>query len=438
MAANALERRHVLVLGSRSAIGRLLIDDLEQRGFSPVAVSSRTCDLLSQTCVEELIQSLLCHTGRWLFAVQLSTTYGMKDTVMARNVARIVDALSIPRLVFVSSWVVMFEPSLLSTAYIRAKRECETFYRAHWEQQPHRIRIVRPSVVIGSKALVHQRLLDALTHVAAIVPDNLARCFVPVQQVVEAIVGLGREPADDLRTHCVLGRLCSVRSLVAGDPASRGALPALVHAACAPLRLLLGALFEMLAMICSYFRGWVMLSLTPRSEEDVLAICSPFNVRHVQVLGRGAMWKYYKHSFPGAGARRAPGHLDRAHRGVRRGDAGKVLVNMGRHAGIVRLNAGSIVVRAGTTFTDLLQDLRRANRTLLVRTAFRRALLAIPSEELTRRPGPRAPDPNYKFITAGAAAMVPVHGSSLAHPLVNDCIRSLKYLSNGCAAASLP
>jgi len=79
---------------------------------------------------------------------------------------------------------------------------------------------------------------------------------------------------------------------------------------------------------------------------------------------------------------------------------------MRNHRGIVRTSKSSVVVRSGTTFADLLTELQPTGRTLLVH-------------------------PNYKYITAGAAVMVPVHGSSLKHPLVNNCILSVTYLSGG-------
>lgn len=86
---------------------------------------------------------------------------------------------------------------------------------------------------------------------------------------------------------------------------------------------------------------------------------------------------------------------------------------MRNHRGIVRTSKSSVIVRSGTVFADLLTELQPTGRTLLVH-------------------------PNYKYITAGAAVMVPVHGSSLKHPLVNNCILSVTYLSGGCGAAPAP
>jgi FAD/FMN-containing dehydrogenase len=79
---------------------------------------------------------------------------------------------------------------------------------------------------------------------------------------------------------------------------------------------------------------------------------------------------------------------------------------MRHHKGIVRRSETSVIVKSGTTFTDLLEALTPLGQTLLVH-------------------------PNYKYITAGAAVMVPVHGSSLKHPLVNNCILRVTYLSGG-------
>ncbi|KAJ1639768.1 hypothetical protein T492DRAFT_856088 [Pavlovales sp. CCMP2436] len=113
----------VLVLGSRSAIGRKFIDALDSVKLEPVAVSSQVCDLLEAESVDKLIAQLRPLKGTFRFAVQFSTTYGARDLLMARHVARIVNALEIPRLVFLSSWVVMLDPSLMSTCYIEAKRK---------------------------------------------------------------------------------------------------------------------------------------------------------------------------------------------------------------------------------------------------------------------------------------------------------------------------
>jgi nucleoside-diphosphate-sugar epimerase/sulfur carrier protein ThiS len=372
----------VLVLGSRSAIGRKFLEALDGCKLEAVAISSAQCNLLDPESVDKLIAQLRQHVGTFRFAVQFSTTYGSADLPMARQVARVINALAIPRLVYLSSWVVMADQSLLSTSYIEAKRKCEAFYRDVWHNEPRKLRIVRPSVVIGDGALMHQRLLDRLARVSYLVPHCLARCFVDVDEVVSATLQIALNETDSLRTHCVLGPLRTVREAIgAVEPASHAERA--LYAALAPVRLLLAALVHALAYVCCYFRGWLALFVTPATEEDVLALCSPYNVQHVQVLGRGAIYKYYKQRFD---------H--------------KLLINMRHHKGIVRCSEQSVVVRSGTTFADLLDNLTPTGRTLLVH-------------------------PNYKYITAGAAVMVPVHGSSLTHPLVNNCILSITYMSGG-------
>lgn len=293
-----------LVLGSRSAIGRKFIDSLDGAKLEPVAVSSQMCNLLDPASVDKLIEQLRPFTGTFRFAVQFSTTYGKDDVAMAVQVARLVNALSIPRLVFLSSWVVMLDKSLTSTGYIEAKRRCESFYRATWESEPQRLRIVRPSVVVGDRKLLHQRLLDLLALAPALIPHSLARCFVDVDEVVRATLAIALEEGEGLRTHCVLGPLRSVRE-AAGCSEPSTLLGRASHAALAPVRVWLGLLVSALAYVCCYFRGWLALLVTPQSEEDVLALCSPHNVKHVQVLGRGAIYKYYKQRFPGARRLRA-------------------------------------------------------------------------------------------------------------------------------------
>lgn len=428
----------VLVLGSRSAIGRRFIDALDGAKLEPVAVSSQMCNLLDPASVDKLIEQLRSFTGTFRFAVQFSTTYGAGDVAMAAQVARLVNALSIPRLVFLSSWVVMLDKSLVSTGYIEAKRTCEAFYREAWQSDPKRLRIVRPSVVVGDSKLLHQRLLNLLAFVPALIPYSLARCFVGVDDVVAATLAVALE-SDGLRTHCVLGPLRSVRE-AAGCSEPTTLLGRATHAALAPVRLWLCLLVSVLAFLCCYFRGWLALFVTPETEEDVLALCSPHNVKNVQVLGRGAIYKYYKQRFPGArpsALSSAPGvavcstslrccrvgfflrtcpavaHAPRAAekylgspRALPSQFAGKLLINMRHHKGIVRRTDKTVIVRSGTTFADLLDSLQPTGQTLLVH-------------------------PNYKYITTGAAVMVPVHGSSLEHPLVNNCIRSVTYLSAG-------
>lgn len=296
------ERSRVLVLGSRSAIGRKFIDALENAGLEPVVISSSACNLLDAADVDKLIASLQGaeHAGQWRFAVQFSTTYGSKDLLMARHVARIIDALAIPRLVFLSSWVVMLDSSLLSTSYIDTKRKCEAFYRDHWCDEPRRLRIVRPSVVVGDDALLHQRLLNRLALAPALVPAELRRCFIDVHDLVSATMQIAMQEGDGLRTHCVLGPLRPVRDAIGCTDSTSSIGAAVVHALCAPARLALCCLMYALAALCCYFRGWLAGCVTPQTEEDVLALCSPHNVQHVQVLGRGAVVKYYKQQFPGA------------------------------------------------------------------------------------------------------------------------------------------
>lgn len=75
----------------------------------------------------------------------------------------------------------------LMLRYIAAKKECERLLKSHWSSNPSRLRIVRISVAIGDRRLLHDKLLRRIAPFASLLPDNMRRCFIHVNELCQAV-----------------------------------------------------------------------------------------------------------------------------------------------------------------------------------------------------------------------------------------------------------
>lgn len=356
-----------LVLGSCQPEARAFISAAEKAGLSVIPASRDACDITDTISMWAFMSTLQGVELRYV--VSFFTPPAELAESACANVCRLIKECGIRRFVYVSAFRAVLEPDAHSRFVVS-----ERAYRAALDHDSDVLRIVRPGVVAGPKTAL-QRLLTVLDYVAVATPAGLMTCVVDADELASALVNIAGEEKTALRTHCVLGKLVSLRSML---PSAK---PTRLEPVLEVLRLVI---MQIVILACAFFpalKHYMLNGVSPNTEEDVLALCSPHNKKGVQVLGRGAICKYYKQSFPG-----------------------KLPVSMRNHSGIVKLTPKSVVVRAGTTFADLLQQLGPTGRTLLVH-------------------------PNYSSITAGAAVMVPVHGSSLKHPLVNSCVLSVRYLN---------
>ena len=390
----------VLILGANSAVAQVYMELLARYSVPCTPVTRKDCDLLDPAAIDAYVGR---NQGRqFRYAVHFATTYTDADVPMARNIARLVDGLQIPRLVFMSSWVVLLEDAPISgTKYIAAKRECEKLLREHWASQPERLRIVRISVAIGDQRLLHDKLLRRLAPLAFMLPSNMRRCFIDVHELCAATRAIAASEGG-LQTHCVLGPLRTVAEiateLVETQPGPRGghgfflavlgAIKTVVttpvgfilrHTVGRILRFAVYALLFWASKLCTYFKGWCVDEFAPSSQTDLLSLVSPHNLPYVQFVGGGAV-------------RNAWGCIE-PHRTV---------VSTRNFNGILAVGAKSVVCKSGTVFKELLDYL--AARDLAPTVV-----------------------PNYSYISIGAAALGPVHGSSLELPLCAQSIGQVQW-----------
>lgn len=396
----ATQHLPVLVLGSNSAVAQVFIELLTKHNVPVVRVTRKECDFLNVASINAFVAR---NKGNaFSYAVHFATTYSAADVQMAKNVTVLIDGLDVQRLVFMSSWVVMLEDApIAGTPYIAAKRECERLLREHFEKNPERLRIVRISVAIGDRRLLHDKLLRKLAPFTFLLPSNMRRCFINIHELCAAIQDVALTEGG-IQTHCVHGPVRTVAEMAtelvatSGDEPATGVFAALAGAiktlfkvATFPAVFLLRkvgvlrwAMYIVLfwaSKLCTYFRGWNISEFAPATQTDLLALVSPHNLPYVQFVGGGAV-------------RNAWGCIE----------AQRAVVSTRNFNGISAVGHKSVVCKSGTVFKELLDFL--AERDLAPTVV-----------------------PNYSYISIGAAALGPVHGSSLELPLCAQSIGQVKW-----------
>jgi hypothetical protein len=241
-----------------------------------------------------------------------------------------------------------------------------------------RVVVFRPSDVLspGSRAAAWLRRLGFLY---PLVPRRLRGCCLNGQELFAAIEAQRRAAGPrGPRVLTLLGPNRPWREWMV-EHGARGSWRFCLTAACAVLSLLMvghiaGAVLALLARWRPTLRRWCLDTLRPGSLAELLALCNPYNYRHVKVVGYNNGVVHFGQRYPD-----------------------KTVVST---VGCNRvLLAGPDVLRAdcGTTVRKALDFLAGAGLELPV-------------------------VPNYSYVALGTAFFVPIHGSAADFSTIADTI----------------
>mmetsp|Transcript_31163 Transcript_31163/g.54785 ORF Transcript_31163/g.54785 Transcript_31163/m.54785 type:complete len:668 (+) Transcript_31163:22-2025(+) len=328
------------------------------------------------------------------WVVHLATTYNVKkDMAMVSNLLELTTRRGIPNFCFFSSWVVSFPRRLVREPYLKMKGECEKQIREFCGQHDKHFLIVRPSVVIGEN-LSWTRTLNRLWYVRHLIPRNMFRCWISIDQVTSAVdhhfkaVEMGRAES---RVMQLLGERESLyqatqsRTLTSDhwDPLPDPVSQAFLWLA-APLtfgfRMLAYVVLWMVSLFSTYLNSFYIQHFKPKSEEELLSFFNCYNNCMISGAENMLLWHYTP-----------PWIIEQK----------KILVTSRGLRTIHSITKDSVVCDAGVTIAELLKAL--AKKKLTVSTY-----------------------PNYHDISLGACVAGPVHGHSHQFATVASLIQNIR------------
>ena len=182
-----------------------------------------------------------------------------------------------------------------------AAAETETFYLRRLQPLADRIVVFRPGHVLSDRAPT-QRWVRRFGVLLTLVPESLASCFVEGEELFAAIARELETTGRKLRTVTLLGAHRPWRDLVA-PPRSLVGRVFLGIARTMLALLLLGPIAAwLLRLLVNRFpalAGCNVTLLRPTSMQELLALCNPYNIRHVKVVGYNNGVLHFGHRYPG-------------------------------------------------------------------------------------------------------------------------------------------
>lgn len=380
--------------GAKGRIGRLLCESL---GETCLPITRDGCERVHASDLESEPPRLRDGTPSPEWIVHLATTHGPSDLDILKNLLSFCFSTGVRKVIFLSTWSVLFPEVGIDATYTTVKRDCENVLIS---SRLDRCVIVRPSVVVGSGEQQWDDVLRRLSPFGQFLAGSY-RCFVSIDVVIDTILAVvsGNEKRDVIT---LLGERRSLRSAV---PPSRLAIPVAASAllivtsvVCivvakarpSPSRIAAAAVVATIVwLVCryaiarhSFARSFFRSDLFPRTVADVLSVSEESNFSI-----RGENNKNMLFSPMSA-----------------RPD--KPIVSLRCLKGMEFTGEGTVRVGAGVTFLDLIPFLR--NRGVALQNC-----------------------PNYHNISIGACIATPVHGSDLNKPFVADLVRSFSYVHAG-------
>ncbi|MEO1614716.1 MAG: FAD-binding protein, partial [Planctomycetota bacterium] len=402
---------NLLITGAGGGIGQHLCRHLSTRHeVIPLSRSPREksrfepCDLVAgPPQLRSNVDSQIAGDVDWI--IHLATTYDIDDDLaMLDNLVKFAEQHEVENFLYVSSWVVHFPRRRLAASYIEMKRRCE---QRLLQSGIPKVRIIRPSVVVGS-GLSWTKILKRLALFAAVIPAKFSRSFVTIDEVNSCIDNVISSQSESVVVTCLGKRMSlAAKAREYRSPKtlliSRSIVVAVVVAILAgvfvagPQRLsstilILGGcllvawtvrqtLPALLGSVSDYFAGFVECRFDPESEQDVIALCHRDN-DNIQLRGYDNARLYFQQP-------NSPRHTTVCLRRFNQ------VLNLERDRNLVS-------VQAGAHFGDLLPLLESHGLWL-------------------------DNYPNYHFISVGACIATAVHGSNLGKPFLADLIESIRY-----------
>ncbi|GAB5361809.1 hypothetical protein AAMO2058_000744500 [Amorphochlora amoebiformis] len=393
------EKPWILMTGATGGIGSHLLQRLVKK-YNVLRVSRKRQDHVPEG-VEDVTQDLTNPEAvaaipnrkiEWI--VHLATTYNVrKDTAMVTNLLKLSEDLKIPNFCFFSSWVVSFPGRLVREPYLRMKGQCEKQIKEFCDTKGKNYLIVRPSVVIGEN-LSWSRTLNRLWYIRQLIPRNMFRCWISIDQVTAAVESHFRAVEQERAESKVMQLLGERETLFQAtysrtlsskkwEPMTDEVATALLWL-CAPLTFAFRMLAYLILLIVSWFSTYLnsfyIQHFKPKSQEEFLSFFNRYNNCLVTGAENMLLWHYTP---PWIIAQK------------------KILVTTRKLNTIHKITENEVVCDAGVTIAELLIALQKQNLTI-------------------------STYPNYHNITLGACVAGPVHGHSHQFATVAALIKCIK------------
>uniref|UniRef100_A0A7S3YCN7 FAD-binding PCMH-type domain-containing protein n=2 Tax=Lotharella globosa TaxID=91324 RepID=A0A7S3YCN7_9EUKA len=395
----------ILMTGGTGGIGFHLENSLRKK-YNILRVSRKDQDELPDgvahikvdlTDEKGLAESIPDQKIEWI--LHLATTYNVrKDLAMVSNLLKLAEVRGIPNFCFFSSWVVSFPSRLVREPYLRMKGQCEQIIKDFCTEKGKHFLIVRPSVVIGEN-LSWTRTLNRLWYIRHLIPRNMFRCWISIDQVTNA-VETHFKAVDDGRAESKIMQLLGERETLYQATYTRTLtsdhykpLPDTVSMILlwllAPLtfafRMLAYVILFIVSLFSTYLNSFYIKHFKPTSLDEFLSFFNSYNNCIVSGSENMLLWHYTP-----------PWIIEQK----------KILVTTRGMNKIRKLTRETVVCDAGVTIAELLKALQKENLTI-------------------------STYPNYHDITLGACVAGPVHGHSHQYATVAALITSIKLFDIG-------
>jgi hypothetical protein len=254
------------------------------------------------------------------------------------------------------------------------------------EAEQHAVRTAR---CVGLRATVLRpgHLLSDRSSLAAavarwgslypLVPSRVRSCFVTGDALFAAIERERSNVAGRPRAHTLLGANVPWRRVLASHRSTGPFSSCLLILSWLMTLLMLGQTAMLLGLICRLSRTWPSVNvhtLRPRTFRELRALYSPYNFRHVKIVGYNNGVNHFGHRYPG------------------RTIVSTVNLNrvVSSAQGLIRADCGATVRKARDVALRIGQDLPVI--------------------------------PNYSYVCLGTAFFVPIHGSASDYSCIAETI----------------
>lgn len=404
VSSQRMERKgkpYVLLTGATGGIGSHLEATLRKKyniiRISRTAASSNVPDgvqhvVADLTDAKDLEKQIPACDIEWV--VHLATTYSVRrDLAMLKNLLKVAETRNVPNFCFFSSWVVSFPGRLVREPYLRMKGLCEKMIRDFCGKHGKRYLIVRPSVVIGEN-LSWSRTLNRLWYVRQLIPRNMFRCWISIDQVTAA-VETHFKAVEDGRAGSKVMQLLGERETLYMATHSRtltseqkNSLPEMLAFFAAwllfpltfALRMVCYVLLFVVSLFSTYMNSFYIQHFRPTSEEELMTFFNAYNNSVVTGAENMLLWHYVP-----------PWVIEQK----------KILVTTRGMNTIHSISPDAVVCDAGVTIHELLGALQAKGLTI-------------------------STYPNYHDISIGACIAGPVHGHSHQFATVASLVTEIR------------
>jgi hypothetical protein len=300
----------------------------------------------------------------------LGPRLGPTERAVIDATGRWAEVMSAERVLLVSTYRIHFGD--------RQAAETEAYAQARLHRPGTSVVTFRPAPVLSAHS--HARsVMRSLALCHPLVPRRRTGCCVEGAELFAALVReLSRPDPRAGAIYTLLGPNRPWRDRLQGNcppgPLQRGLAAVMAVLSLLCLGTLAGLILDLAARWRGRLRRWNFDTLYPPCNRDLLALCNPYNFRHVKVVGYNNGVVHFGQKFPG-----------------------RTVVSTVRCNRVVRLTGDQVTCDAGVTLRQAIDVVRRAGKQFPVL-------------------------PNYSYVSVGTAFFVPIHGSASDGSTLGDAI----------------